>query len=192
MQIIKWKKKKKKKSIMVRNEVDLLRFKVLQAQQHDLSSVLEECGSVLLLPFLHPVTVDAEGAAVDEFADSAEGVGISGQHLPSQRASPAVTAVHPDAGQHGDYQHLRGKARTADEDRDFLKAKIYHIDVTHPKCLSGTEEAHILLLVQSEEGMCQGLLSSETDSWVHHQQLGYLSGKTIVHFMVGPHICILN
>lgn len=102
--------------------VDLLRFKVLQAQQHDLSSVLEEGGSVLLLPFLHPVTVDAEGAAVDEFADSAEGVGISGQHLPSQRASFAVTAVHPDAGQHGDYQHLRGQAKTADEDRHFLKA----------------------------------------------------------------------
>lgn len=59
--------------------------------------------------------------------------------------------------------------------------------MTHPKCLSGTEEAHVILLVQSEEGMCQGLLSSETDSWVHHQQPGYLSSKMIVHFMVRLH-----
>ena len=57
-------------------------FEVLQAQQHDLSRVLKEGGSVLLLPFLHPVPVDAEGAAVDEFADTAEGIGVSGQNLP--------------------------------------------------------------------------------------------------------------
>lgn len=113
---------------MVRNEVDFLCFKVLQAQQHDLGGVLKESGSVLLLPFLHPVPVDAEGAAVDEFADTAEGVRISGQHLPSQRTGPAVTAVHPDAGQHGDYQH--------------------------PKCLPGTKETHVLPLILSEEGMC--------------------------------------
>lgn len=99
---------------MVRNEVDLLCFKVLQAQQHDLSCVLKEGGSVLLLAFLHPVPVDAEGAAVDEFADTSKGVGISGQHLPSQRPGPAVTAVHPDTGQNADYQHLRGQDRTAE------------------------------------------------------------------------------
>lgn len=62
---------------MVRNEVDCLCFKVLQAQQHDLSCVLEEGGPVLLLPFFHPVSVDTEGTAVDEFADATEGVGIS-------------------------------------------------------------------------------------------------------------------
>lgn len=117
-----------KKITVVRNEVDLLCFKVLQVQQHDLSCVLKESGSVLLLAFLHPVPVDAEGAAVDEFADTSKGVGISGQHLPSQWPGPAVTAVHPDTGQHGDDQH--------------------------PECLSGTEEPHVLLLVQSEEGMC--------------------------------------
>lgn len=87
--------------------LSLLCFKVLQAQQHDLSRVLKEGGSVLLLPFLHPVPVDAEGTAVDEFADAAKGVRISGQHLPGQRPSPAVTAVHPDAGQHADDQHLQ-------------------------------------------------------------------------------------
>lgn len=86
-----------------------LRFKVLQVQQHDFSRVLKESGSVLLFPFLHPVPVDAEGAAVYEFADAAKGVRIPGQHLPSQRPGPAVTAVHPDAGQHTDYQHLRGE-----------------------------------------------------------------------------------
>lgn len=132
---------------MVGNEVDRLCFKVLQAQQHDLRCVLKEGGSVLLLPFLHPVAVDTEGAAIDEFADAAKGVRIPGEHLPSQWASFAVTAVHPDTSQHADYQH--------------------------PKCLSGAEESHILLLVLSKEGMCQGLLRSETYSWLHHQQSGY-------------------
>lgn len=103
-------------------------FEVLQVQQHDLCCVLKEGGAVLLLSFLHPVAVDAEGAAVDELADAAKGVGISGQHLPSQRASFTVTAVHPDARQHTDYQHS--------------------------KCLSGAKEPHILLLVLSEEAMC--------------------------------------
>lgn len=98
---------------MVKNE--LLCFKVLQVQQHNLSCVLKEGSSVLLLPFLHPVPVDAEGAAVDEFADTAKGVGISGQHLTSQWTSPAVLAVYPDTGQHSDYQHLRGQDRRADE-----------------------------------------------------------------------------
>lgn len=100
---------------MVRNEVDLLCFKVLQAQQHDLSCVLKEGSSVLLLPFLHPVPVDTEGAAIDEFADTAKGVRISGQHLPSQRPSPAVTAVHPDTGQHTDDQHLTRQGGKTDE-----------------------------------------------------------------------------
>lgn len=89
-------------------------FKVLQVQQHDLSCVLEEGGSVLLLPFFHPVPIDAEGTAIDELADATEGVRISGQHLPSQRTSPAVTAVYPDTGQHGDYQHLRRQERKSD------------------------------------------------------------------------------
>lgn len=84
-------------------------FKVLQAQQHDLSSVLEEGGPVLLLPFFHPVAVDAEGATVDEFADATERVRISGQHLPSQWTNPTVTAVYPDACQHRNYQHLGNK-----------------------------------------------------------------------------------
>lgn len=56
-------------------------FKVLQIQQHDLSSVLKESRSILLLPFLHPVAIDAEGTAIDELADAAQGVRISGQHL---------------------------------------------------------------------------------------------------------------
>ncbi len=100
--------------MQVRNEVNFSCFEVLQVQQHDLSRVLKEGSSVLLLPFLHPVAIDAEGAAVDEFADTAEGVGVSGQNLPSQRPGPAVAAVHPDTGQHSDYQHLRGSERTAD------------------------------------------------------------------------------
>ena len=101
-------------------EVDLLCFKVLQAQQHDLSCVLKESGSVLLLPFLHPVPVDAKGAAIDEFANTAKGVRISGQHLPSQRPSPAVTAVHPDTGQHSDYQHLRRQERKAGQNGEGI------------------------------------------------------------------------
>lgn len=90
-------------------------FKVLQAQQHDLSRVLEERGSVLLLPFFHPVAIDAEGAAVDEFADATERVRISGQHLPSQWTNPAVTAVYSDARQHSNYQHLRRQNRKSDQ-----------------------------------------------------------------------------
>lgn len=108
---------------MVRNEVDLLCFKVLQAQQHDLGGVLKEGGSVLLLPFLHPVPVDAEGTAVDELADAAERVRISGQHLPSQRPSPAVAAVHSDAGQHADNQHLRKQDRKADENVEDIAVR---------------------------------------------------------------------
>lgn len=36
----------------------------------------------------------------------------------------------------------------------LLKKKSQINTVTHPKCFSGTEEPHILPLVQSEEGMC--------------------------------------
>lgn len=49
----------------------------------------------------------------------------------------------------------------------------------HPKCFSGAEEPHIFLLVLSEERMCQGLLSSETGSWLHHQEPRYLSITSI-------------
>lgn len=83
-----------------------LRLKVLQAQQHDLSCVLEQSCPVLLLSLLHPVAVDTEGAAVYEFANAAQGVRVSGQHLPGERPGPAVPAVHPDTGQHAHYQHL--------------------------------------------------------------------------------------
>lgn len=92
---------------MRKEEVDLSGVKVLQAQKHDLSCVLEEGGPILLLPLFHPVSVDAEGTAVDELADPADGVGISGQHVPSQRTHPLVTTVDADAGQHADYQHLK-------------------------------------------------------------------------------------
>lgn len=74
----------------------LLCFKLLQAQQHDLSCVLEESGSVLLLPLFHPVAVDTKGAAINEFADSSDGVRVSGQHLPSQWSDSTVTAIHSD------------------------------------------------------------------------------------------------
>lgn len=80
-----------------------LRLELLQTQQHDLGRVLEERRSVLLLALLHPVAVDAEGAAVDELADAAEGVRISGQHLSGERPSPAVAAVDSDAGEHAHY-----------------------------------------------------------------------------------------
>lgn len=96
---------------MSRNE-EVLCFKVLQPQQHDLRRVLKERRSVLLLALLHPVAVDAEGAAVDELADAADGVRVSGQHLAGQRPHTPVTAVHSDAGEHAHYQHLedtRGK-----------------------------------------------------------------------------------
>lgn len=82
----------------MRNEVDLSCIKVFQAQKHDLGCVLKEGSSILLLPLLHPVSVDAEGTAVDEFADPADGVGISGQHVPGQGPCPSVTAVDPDTG----------------------------------------------------------------------------------------------
>lgn len=82
----------------VRNEVDLSCVKVFQAQKHDLSCVLKEGSSILLLPLFHPVSIDAESTAVDEFADTADGVGVSGQHVPSQRTHPSVTAVDPDTG----------------------------------------------------------------------------------------------
>lgn len=101
----------------MRNQVDLSRIKVLQAQQHDLGRVLKEGGSILLLALLHPVSVDAEGTAVDQLADATNGVGVPGENLPSQRPHPAVTAVHPDARQHADYQHLRN--RMAEEGRTF-------------------------------------------------------------------------
>lgn len=93
----------------------LLCFEVLQAQQRDLSRVLKEGGSVLLLPFLYPVAVDTEGAAIDEFTDAANWVRISGQHLASQWPNSAITAVHPDAGQHTDDQHLRGQEGKTNE-----------------------------------------------------------------------------
>lgn len=82
----------------MRNEGDLSCVKVFQAQQHDLRCVLKEGSSILLLPLFHPVSIDAEGAAVDEFADATYGVGISGQYVPSQRPHPSVTAVDPDTG----------------------------------------------------------------------------------------------
>lgn len=161
-------------------------FKVLQAQQHDFGRVLKEGGSVLLLPFLHPVAVDAEGAAVDEFAHTAEGVRISGQHLAGQRPSPAVPAVHPDAGQHAHYQHLRGSRTGNRREWRGLEFKITCHEnkelssdpVTHPKCLSGAKETHILPLVLPEEGMRESLLSGETDSWFHHQKPRYLSNTS--------------
>lgn len=83
---------------MTRNEVDLSCVKVFQAQKHDLSCVLKEGSSILLLPLFHPMSIDAESTAVDESADTADGVGISGQHVPSQRTHPLVTAVDPDTG----------------------------------------------------------------------------------------------
>lgn len=49
------------------------------------------------------MAVDAEGTAVDELADAAEGVRISGQHLSGERPSPAVSAVDSDAGEHAHY-----------------------------------------------------------------------------------------
>lgn len=121
-----------------------LSFKVLQAQQHDLSRVLKQSGSVLLLAFLHPVAVDAEGAAVDEFADAAEGVGISGQHLPGQRPSPAVAAVHPDAGQHADNQHLRGRnRRIGDKGRIiFPRLEIFQLNI---------KKAELYVLILSDQ-----------------------------------------
>lgn len=78
--------------------VDLSCVKVFQAQKHDLSCVLKEGSSILLLALFHPMSVDAESTAVDEFADTADGVGISGQHVPRQRTHPLVTAVDPDTG----------------------------------------------------------------------------------------------
>lgn len=87
--------------------MDSLCFKVLQVQQHYLSCVLKEGGPVLLLSFLHPMAVDAEGTAVDQFADAAKGIWVSGQHLACQWSHPSITAIYPDAGEHADYQHLR-------------------------------------------------------------------------------------
>lgn len=96
---------------MVRNEVDSLCFNVLQVQQHDLGCVLKEGGPVLLLPFLHPVAVNAKGATVDKLTDAAEGIRVSGQHLPCQRAHPSIAAVYADAGENADYQHLSRESR---------------------------------------------------------------------------------
>lgn len=107
-----------------KNEVNFSGFKVLQVEQHDLSCVLKEGSSVLLLPFLHPVPVDAEGTAIDEFADTAKGVGISGKHLSSQWPGPPVTAVHPDTGQHSDYQHLRRGQMRVDIFKFFFNFKV--------------------------------------------------------------------
>lgn len=81
-----------------RNEVDFSCVKVFQAQKHDLSCVLKEGSSILLLPLFHPVSIDAEGTAVDEFADTTDGVGISGKHVARQGTHPLVTAVDPDTG----------------------------------------------------------------------------------------------
>lgn len=89
--------------------MDSLCFKVFQVQQHYLSCVLKEGGPVLLLPFLYPVAVDAEGTAIYQFADAAEGIRVSGQHLTCQRSHPPITAVYPDAGEHANYQHLRSE-----------------------------------------------------------------------------------
>lgn len=89
----------------------LLRLAVLQAQQHDLGRVLKQSRPVLLLALLHPVAVDAEGAAVDELADAAERVRVPCQHLPGEGPGPAVPAVHPDASQHAHDQHLGGSRR---------------------------------------------------------------------------------
>lgn len=105
---------------MLRNEVDLSCIKVFQSQKHDLSCVLEEGSSILLLPLFHPVSIDTEGTAVDEFADTADGVWISGQHIPRQRPHPSVTAVDPDAGEHADYQYLRQQNTRADESESLF------------------------------------------------------------------------
>lgn len=99
--------------------MDSLCFKVFQVQQHYLSCVLKEGGPVLLLPFLHPVAVDAEGTAVDQFADAAEGIRISGQHLARQWSHPSITAVYPDAGEHADYQHLRRESYQISRSNSF-------------------------------------------------------------------------
>lgn len=105
---------------MERNEVDLSCVKVFQAEKHDLRCVLKESSSILLLPLFHPVSIDAEGTAVDQFADTADRVGISGQHVPGQRTHSAVTAVDPDTGEHADYQHLRKQNTSADESKRLV------------------------------------------------------------------------
>lgn len=116
-------------------------IEVLEAQEDDLGGVLEEGGAVLLLPLLHPVPVDPERAAVDELAHAAERVWVPGQDVPGERAEPAVTAVHPDAGQHGDNQH--------------------------PERFPGTKGSQLIFLINSEEGMCQSLLRCQTSSRFH-------------------------
>jgi len=64
------------------------------------------------------VAVDAEGTAVDELADAADGVRVPGEDLARQGAEPAVAAVHADAGQHAQDQHLRRRRRCRHGDGD--------------------------------------------------------------------------
>lgn len=81
-------------------------FKVFEAEQDNLGGVLEQRGAVLLLAFLHPVAVDAEGAAVDELAHAPQRVRVPGQQVTRHRPAAHVAEADADAGQGGQDQNL--------------------------------------------------------------------------------------
>lgn len=83
-------------------------FKVFKPDQDDLGGVLEQCGAVLLLAFLHPVAVDAEGAAIDELSHATQRVGVPGQQVTRHRPATHVAEADADAGQRSQNQNLDG------------------------------------------------------------------------------------
>ena len=87
-----------------------LRSEILltQGEEHGLGRVLEEGRPVLLLPLLHPVTIDPESVGVDESPQWPEGVGVSNDDLPGHGLHPAVLVVDAHGSQHRQADHLRG------------------------------------------------------------------------------------
>lgn len=72
-----------------------------QGEEHCLGCVLEEGGSILLLPFLHPVTVDSESIGVNELTERLQSIRISNDDRPGYGLQPTVLVVDPYRGQHG-------------------------------------------------------------------------------------------
>lgn len=71
-----------------------------------LGDVFKEGGPVLLLTFLDPVPIDAEGARVNQLAHPLERIGVAHEHLLGDRPHPPVVGDDADRGPHSPCKNL--------------------------------------------------------------------------------------
>lgn len=88
-----------------------------QREEHCLWGVLKEGCPVLLLPFLHPVTIDLECIGIDEAAQRAQGIRVTDDDLPGHRLGPAVLVVDTHGGQHCEEDHLWDRRQLVQQSR---------------------------------------------------------------------------